>query len=56
MNDLAYLKRRALEEEQLATAATNGRAAAAHDMMAAAYLREIANLMEREKPRALSSD
>ena len=46
MTDRMYLKRRAAQENHLASTATNRRAAAAHDAMAAAYFRELARLAE----------
>ena len=51
MNDRTYLERRALQEAQLASAATNGRAAAAHDLMAAVYYKELASLAQLEEQR-----
>lgn len=48
MTDRAYLERRAAQEIGFASRATDRRAAAAHDAMAAAYLRELARLAELE--------
>ena len=53
MTDRAYLKRRAAQEATLASGATNRRAAAAHDAMAATYYAQIAALAETEE-RGLS--
>jgi hypothetical protein len=47
------LERRAAQEAQLADSATNGRVAAAHDAMAATYLREFAKLAELEQQRVV---
>lgn len=44
-----YLKRRATQEADLASSATNRRAAAAHAAMAVAYLRQLAMLAELEE-------
>jgi hypothetical protein len=51
MSDRAYVERRAVQEAQLASAATNVRAAAAHDVMAATYYRELARLAQVEEQR-----
>ena len=51
MIDRSYLKRRAVQEAQLAFHATNRRAAAAHDAMAAVYFRQLAVLAESEERR-----
>lgn len=48
MTDSTYLKRRAAQESELASIATNRRAAAAHGAMAAAYFRQLASLAEAE--------
>lgn len=44
MTDRAYLRRRAAEEAGLASRAADWRTAAAHEAMAAAYLKELARL------------
>jgi hypothetical protein len=49
MTDQSYLKRRAAQETALASKATNSRVAAAHDALAAAYLRQLAKLAEMEE-------
>ena len=49
MTNHSYLKRRAAQETALASSATNSRVAAAHDALAAAYLRQLANLAEMEE-------
>lgn len=49
MTDRTYLKRRASQEVDLACSATNRRAAAAHDAMAAAYFRQLAALAELDE-------
>jgi hypothetical protein len=51
MSDQNYLKRRAAQETALASQATNSRVAAAHDALAAAYFRQLANLAEMEERR-----
>jgi hypothetical protein len=51
MNDSNYLRRRAVQEAELASKAVNGPIAAAHDAMAAAYFRQLANLAEQEEQR-----
>ena len=51
MIDRAYLERRAADEAELASRATNSNAAAAHKAMAAAYLKELARLAEQEERR-----
>jgi hypothetical protein len=48
MTERDYLERRAAQEIGLASGATDRRAAAAHDAMAAAYFRELARLEELE--------
>jgi hypothetical protein len=49
MTDRTYLKRRAAQEADLASRATNHRAAAAHDAMAASYFRQLARLAELDE-------
>lgn len=49
MIDRTYLKRRALQEAALASSAADRRAAAAHDVMAAAYFRKLATLAQLEE-------
>ncbi len=51
MIDRSYLKRRAVQEAQLALHATDRRAAAAHQAMAAIYFRQLAGLAETEEQR-----
>lgn len=51
MIDRSYLKRRAAQEADLASRAANRRAAAAHDAMAAAYFRQLAEFAELEELR-----
>jgi len=51
MTDQAYLKRRAAQEAELASSATNRRAAAAHAAIAAAYFGQVAALAELEERR-----
>lgn len=51
MTDRMYLKRRAAQETDLASKAVNRRAAAAHDAMAVAYLRQLAKLADMEALR-----
>lgn len=51
MTDWIYLKRRAAQESELASSATNGRAAAAHDAMALAYFKKLAVLADIEEQR-----
>ena len=51
MIDRDYLRRRAAQEIELASSASHCRAAAAHDAMAAAYLRNLATLAEAEERR-----
>jgi len=51
MTDQAYLERRAAQEVELASNATNRRAAAAHDAMAAVYLSQIAAFAQSEERR-----
>lgn len=51
MTDRTYLERRALQEVALASGALNGRVAAAHNAMAAAYFRQIATLAHLEELR-----
>ena len=51
MTERTYLKRRAVQEAALAYTATNRRAAAAHDAMAAAYFLQLARLAEVEELR-----
>lgn len=46
MTDRTYLKRRAEQEADLASRASHRRAAAAHDAMAAAYLRQLAAIAD----------
>lgn len=54
MTDWTYLKRRAAQESELASRATNRRAAAAHDAMAAVYFRQLATLAELEERKIAS--
>jgi hypothetical protein len=49
MIDRSYLKRRAVQEAQLAFHATNRRAAAAHEAMAAVYFRQLAVFAQTEE-------
>jgi hypothetical protein len=49
MTDQAYFKRRAAQEVELASNATNRRAAAAHEAMAAVYLCQIAAFAESDE-------
>jgi hypothetical protein len=49
MTDRSYLERRVTQETTLASIATNSRAKAAHDLMAAAYFRELERLAELEE-------
>jgi hypothetical protein len=49
VSDRTYLKRRAAQEADLASRATNRRAAAAHDAMAASYFRQLAKLAELDE-------
>jgi hypothetical protein len=49
MIDRTYLKRRAAQEAELASTATDRRAAAAHDVMAAAYFTQIAAIAESDE-------
>ena len=51
MTDSAYLKRRAAQESELASTATNRRAAAAHDAMALVYFKKLAMLADLEEQR-----
>ena len=51
MTDRAYLERRAAQEALLACNAATGRAAAAHDAMAAAYFLQLASLAAFEERR-----
>lgn len=51
MIDRSYLKRRAVQEAELASHATNRRAAAAHEAIAALYFRQLAILAESEEQR-----
>jgi hypothetical protein len=51
MIDAIYLKRRAVQEALLASNATDRRAAAAHDAIAAAYFLQVAALAEVEDRR-----
>ena len=51
MIDRSYLKRRAVQEAELASHATNRRAAAAHGAMAALYFRQLALLAQAEERR-----
>ena len=51
MTDQAYLKRRAAQESELASSATDRRAAAAHDAMALAYFKKLAMLADLEEQR-----
>jgi hypothetical protein len=51
MMDEAYLKRRAIQEAELASNASHRRAAAAHDAIAAAYFRQLAALAESKERR-----
>ena len=51
MTDRTYLKRRAAQETELASSAMNRRVAAAHDVMAAAYFRQLAALADSEERR-----
>ena len=51
MIDRSYLKRRAVQEAELASRAKDRRAAAAHDAMAAVYFRQLAVLAESEEQR-----
>jgi hypothetical protein len=49
MIDRTYLKRRAAQEADLACRATDHRAAAAHEAMAAAYFKELARISEAQE-------
>lgn len=53
ISDRAYLERRAAQATLLASVAPSERAAIAHEMMAAAYLRKLGRLAELEEKREL---
>lgn len=49
MTDRTYFQRRAMQEMALASSAANGRVAAAHGAMAAAYFKHLAMIAEVEE-------
>lgn len=49
MTDRTYIQRRAVQESDLASKATNCRAAAAHNALAAAYFAKLAALADWEE-------